>query len=82
MNGRLSTWLLLGALLVWPSAVYGQRREPASAQRTILNLIQGEDLPPPRDLTRNWLLGFRSGTEYPGTRKEIAQERDRTAGKK
>jgi tetratricopeptide (TPR) repeat protein len=44
MNGRLSTWLLLGVLVVWPLAVYGQRSKPPIEQRTILNLIPGEDL--------------------------------------
>jgi hypothetical protein len=46
MNRHLSSWLLLGALLVWPLAVYGQKSKTSIEQRTILNLIQGEDLSP------------------------------------
>jgi tetratricopeptide (TPR) repeat protein len=46
MNRLLSSWLLLGALLVWPLEVYGQRSKTSIEQRTMLNLIQGEDLSP------------------------------------
>lgn len=51
MNQRLSTWLLFGALLLWPLTARGQETNSSMAQRTILDTpsFQAED---PSEISR------------------------------